>query len=650
MKSLDTVAHGGGRRRSPHARLVPALDAGSVVIDGGLLHERMQVNRDNSLGHGLAELERGGNLHNLRVAAGRAEGYHPTLTLDADVHKWLEAAYWELGRAEDPELRAHATEVAELLAATQQSDGYLNSWFQAVEPERRLSDLTRGCEMYCAGHLMEAAVAAGRATGDRAPLEMATRFADLLDREFGAQGRDAIDGHEEVELALVELFRATGERRYLELARRFIDARGLGWVGPGVFGPRYYQDHTPVRTADNVTGHAVRAMYLATGAADVYLEAGDPELLTALERQWAAMVETKMYLTGGLGSRERDEAIGEPYELPPDRAYCETCAAAGLMFWNWRMLQATGEAKYGDLLERALYNAFLAGVSLDGREFFYANPLEVREGFEPPFESEWSGETPWYISPAPEQATARRRSWFRCACCPPNVMRVLSSLEQYLATVTADGVQLHQYARGSVEVEVGGERVRLEVDTDYPWDGRVTVRIAEAPQSEWTLSLRVPSWASGARVQVGDETGDVSPGTWSRTARWSAGDVVVLEMPMRARWTSPSPRASATYGCLAIERGPLVYCVEQADNPGIDLADIRVVPGAELQDRPMDLSPGMAGVTFMAQVETPEWTGFADLATSASEHVAPVQVTAVPYFAWSNRDEGAMRVWIPART
>ncbi|MCU1431222.1 MAG: hypBA1, partial [Actinotalea sp.] len=462
---------------SPHAVWRPVVDRGEARITDGFLFGRMQTNREGSLRHGLEQLEAGGNLHNLRVAAGQAEGYHPTLTLDADVHKWVEAVGWELGRGADAGLQEALDRVVGLLLACQQDDGYLNSWFQAVEPDRRLTDLTRGCEMYCAGHLIEAGVVLSRVLGDRRLLQAAMTFADLLWEEFGPDGRAEIDGHEEVELALVELYRETGEARYLQLAARFIDERGHGLVGPGVFGPRYYQDHEPVREATTLTGHAVRAMYLNTGAADVYLEQGDGSLLEALERQWSSMVSTKMYLTGGLGSRERDEAIGEPYELSPDRAYCETCAAAGLIFWNWKLLQATGDARYADLLERTLYNAFLAGVSLDGRSYFYANPLEVREEHEAPHESEWSGETAWYISPAPEQATAHRRPWFRCACCPPNVMRVLSSLDQYLATTSESGLQVHQYATASIRAEVAGAPVAVDVATDYPWRGLVQVTV-----------------------------------------------------------------------------------------------------------------------------------------------------------------------------
>jgi DUF1680 family protein len=635
---------------SPFARLRPAVNSGRTRIHSGFLAERMRTNRETSLLYGLEQLEAGGNIHNLRVAAGEDDGYHPTLTLDADVHKWVEAVGWELGREPSTELSEALEAVLGLLLRVQEEDGYLNSWFQAVEPDRKLTDLTRGCEMYCAGHLIEAGVVLSRALGDERLLNASRRFADLLDKEFGAAGRAGIDGHEEVELALVELYRETGERRYLDLAERFVDERGHGLVGPGVFGPRYYQDHEPVRDADTITGHAVRAMYLATGAADVYLEKGDGQLLTALERQWDAMVSTKMYLTGGLGSRERDEAIGEPYELSPDRAYCETCAAAGLIFWNWKMLQATGDVRYADLLERTLYNAFLAGVSIDGQAYFYANPLEVRADHEAPHESEWSGETPWYISPAPEQATSHRRPWFRCACCPPNVMRVLSSLEQYVATTDERGLQLHQFATGTITAQLKAGQVGVAVQTDYPWNGTVTVTVNETVEGEWALSLRIPAWAEGAKISVDDVTSVASPGYWSSTRTWQVGDVVRLELPLVARATAPMPRASAVYGTIAIERGPLVYCVEQADNGDIPLGDVRVAPRPLLADGAgPDLVPGLVAVTVEAGVvPAPEAGAFAYRPAGAVEGTtARATLTAIPYFAWANRGGNAMRVWLP---
>ncbi|NUU05233.1 beta-L-arabinofuranosidase domain-containing protein [Leifsonia sp. C5G2] len=635
---------------SPFARVRPSVNSGRTRITSGFLAERMRTNRETSLLYGLQQLESGGNLHNLEVAAGDATGYHPTLTLDADVHKWLEAVGWELGRESSGELHAAKEKVLDLLLRVQEEDGYLNSWFQAVEPDRKLTDLTRGCELYCAGHLIEAGVVLSRTLGDKRLLDASCRFADLLVAEFGEGGRAEIDGHEEVELALVELYRETGEQRYLDLAERFIDERGHGLVGPGVFGPRYYQDHEPVREAETITGHAVRAMYLATGAADVYLEKGDPELLTALARQWDSMVSTKMYLTGGLGSRERDEAIGEPYELSPDRAYCETCAAAGLIFWNWKMLQATGDPRYADLLERTLYNAFLAGVSIDGRAYFYANPLEVRADHEAPHESEWSGETPWYISPAPEQATSHRRPWFRCACCPPNVMRVLSSLEQYIATSDDSGLQIQQFASGTIDAELDGRPVAADVQTDYPWNGTVTVTVTETTEAAWTLSLRIPGWAEGATVQVDEDAAAADPGYWSATREWKVGDTIRLELPLIPRATAPMPRASAVYGTVAIERGPLVYCVEQADNGDVDLGDIRVAAVPELADgEGPELVPGLVAVSVGAGVVTaPQAGAFAYRpADGVRRTETPTTLTAIPYFAWANRGGNAMRVWLP---
>jgi DUF1680 family protein len=319
------------------------------------------------------------------------------------------------------------------------------------------------------------------------------------------------------------------------------------------------------------------------------------------------------------------------------------------------MLQATGKSRYADLLERALHNAFLAGVSLEGRAYFYANPLEVREVHEAPHESEWSGETAWYVSPAPEQATSHRRSWFRCACCPPNVMRVLSSVERYLATTNHRGLQIHQYTSSRITVDLAGGRVVVRVATDYPWGGKIAVEIIETSMTEpWELSLRVPIWAAGATAAVNGSIGSAQPGYWRETRSWAVGDAILLTLPVDPRVTGPMPRASAIYGTVAIERGPLVYCIEQADNPGICLADLRFAPRPELRAVPgPDLVPGLVAVATEARVAEPPAIGAWAYASPPSEEPAAaaprdaVRVTAIPYFAWANRGGNAMRVWIP---
>jgi DUF1680 family protein len=629
-----------------HAVLRP-LGASDVAIGGGLWAERQRINREVTLPHGAEQLERAGNYENLRLAAGTSQGAYsglPLPFLDSDVYKWLEAVSWELGRAPSPELAALADRAIDLVAAAQAEDGYLDSYYQVLKPGVRYAELPMGHELYCAGHLVQAAVARARMTGRTDLLAIATRFVDNIAAAIGPAGRPGICGHPEIETALVELYRLTGDERHLELARCFLDRRGRGLLGPGTYGPAYYQDDRPVREALTVTGHAVRALYLACGVTDAFLETGERALLDASAAQWEDMVATRTYLTGGVGSRHRDESFGDPYELPPDRAYCETCAAIASIMWSWRLLLATGEARYADLVERTLYNGFLAGVSLDGRSFFYVNPLQLRAAHQRP----WNN-----------RGSAERAGWYRCACCPPNVMRLLASLQQYVATAGPRGVQLHQHVPGAVRATLaGGDAVELEVATGYPWSGRVEVTVARTGGGEWSLALRVPGWCRGARLSAaGEERGDLAPGAYATVTRsWRPGDRVVLELPVAARLTEPHPRVDAVRGCVAIERGPLVYCLEQVDLPaGVELADVALAPGAGLRE---GFEPDLLGGVVTVRAEgvrrsTAEWGGwpYRDPGHRAAGRPGePVPLTAIPYYAWANRTPGPMRVWIPGAT
>jgi uncharacterized protein len=519
-----------------HATVRP-LGTEHVQIEAGYWADRQRINREETLLAGHRQLERTGTLDNLRIAAGRLAGtFRGLVFVDSDVYKWLEAVSWELARGPTPELARLAAETIDVIAAAQQEDGYLNSYYQIVAPDRRFTDPQMGHELYCAGHLIQAAVAHARATGSTALLQVAVRFADYLDDMFGPGRRPYLEGHPEIEMALVELYRLTGRERYLKLAGHFIDQRGYGLVGPVSFGAAYYQDHRPVRDASTVTGHAVRALYLCAGVTDAYLETGDETLLAAQVRQWDDMVSKKLYLTGGVGSRHRDEAFGDPYELPPDRAYCETCAAIASVMWSWRLLLATGEARYADLIERTLYNGFAAGLSLDGRSYYYTNPLHVRSGHETQ-SSQGSG------------TAARREPWYTCACCPPNIMRLISSLGHYLATTDDDGVQIHQYVAGTVRTgATDGPAATLRVRTDYPWSGSVQIDVEETADEEWALSLRTPAWSHHTTVSVegSDAAAEHDQRGYLRIRRrWRPGDRVSLELDLAARLTAPHPRVDA---------------------------------------------------------------------------------------------------------
>jgi uncharacterized protein len=624
--------------------LWPAI-AGEII--GGFWADRRRVNREVSIPAGWNRLHEAGNFHNLELAAGRSTGgYVNDLPfLDSDVYKWLEAVAWAfadpvLGSSLADRLRQQLEETERLLRDAQQPDGYLDSHFQVRFPGERFVQLQWGHELYCAGHLIQAAVALHRTTGDSRLLEVARRVADLVVDRFGTEpGKvDGVCGHPEIETALVELYRETGAEPYLERARYFVDRRGHGLLGDGRFGRHYWQDHTPVRDAASVEGHAVRQLYLLAGVADVYVETGDASLLEALERLWAEMVATKTYLTGGIGAHHSDEAFGDPYELPNERSYCETCAAISSIMFSWRMLMITGEAKYADLMERTLYNGFLAGLSLDGQRYIYANPLQVREGHHA------RGDDHDY----------QRAAWFNCACCPPNVMRTLASLEHYVLLGSDARAVLHQYMTGRYAAAVAGDEVWMEVTTNYPWDGTVTIRIAEAPAGPWELALRVPHWAEQPTLTVNGTAVDTAPadGWWVVARQWNDGDQVVLVLPLQPRFTAADPRLDATRGAVAVEHGPLVYCLEAVDNPRHRLDDLTVDTAVAPEVVPSDETLGRVASIRTAGHLRPRtgasWWPYSIAGLPAGDEPGEsVPLTSVPYYTWGNRGPGAMRIWVP---
>ncbi|MEV6271363.1 beta-L-arabinofuranosidase domain-containing protein [Kribbella sp. NPDC051936] len=583
------------------------LPHGSTRISGGFWLERQRTNRDTTIPAAAQRLEEAGTLRNFRRTAGQETGadastepaFAGKLFADTDVYKWLEAVAWEQDREPSSELAAWQVGTNALVAAAQEPDGYLNTHTHLVLDGQRYGDLEKGHELYCAGHLFQAAVAQVRATGDRTLLDVACRFADHLCKTFGPGRLEGVDGHPLIETALVDLYRETGTAAYLELASYFVETRGHGTLTPpGHHGPAYFQDHLPVRETRTIAGHAVRALYLASGATDVAVETADDELLGTLRAMWSTMVESQTYLTGGLGSRWYGEAFGDPFELPPDAAYCETCAAIASVQWSWRLLLATGESKYADLIERTLYNAVISGVSLDGDRFFYVNTLKVRHNA---------------FADDQRSAVGGRQPWFGTACCPPNVMRTLSSLDQLVATADDDGVQVHLYAPASVRAgEIG-----FEIETEYPWHGTVRVRITATPDTPWTLRLRIPAWADSQRLTVNGHEGPLR-------RVWSVGDEVVLELPVAARRTAPDARIDAVRGCVAIERGPLVYCFEQQD-ADVVLDHTAVIAGELVEREQPDLLGGVTTIDVPARDGT---------------------LTAIPYYAWANRTVGPMTVWI----
>jgi hypothetical protein len=673
---LASAGTGGPAAPSPAAAAAqrPLAGAGAGLADG-LLHDWQRRNASASMPLALHQLETAGNLDNVRLAVragavakhdgatagvvpmdvatadgapaggdGRRPrqtglgpvdplpetGYRGPVFMDSDIYKTLEAIGWELVRSAEhpqPALAAFAESATGLLAQAQQPDGYLNSYVQ-VSGEPRYARLAWSHEMYCAGHLIQAAIALQRGGSTALPstalpsagrlLGVATRLADHLVREFAGRQK-GLDGHPIIETALVELYRETGTDSYLNLAQQFIDQRGHGLAGDSGMGRRYLQDHLPVRESLTEEGHVVRALYLEAGATDAAVETHDDELLQASIRRWDDMVASKTYLTGGNGSRHMNEGFGDRFELPPDRAYNETCAAIASFQWAWRLLLATGDAKYADHMERVLYNGFAGAVSAEGDRFFYVNPLQRREDH---FEKDDPG---------------RRRVWFNCACCPPNIMRLLASLQYYLATTDDGTLYLHQYT-GS---RLSGAGLDLEISTDYPWSGQVTVRVHAAPPDARGLALRIPAWSANTSVKINhlpERTVVPATGYLRLNQEWRPGDEVVLHLDMTPRWAYPDRRVDAVRGCAAIERGPLVYCAEQADQL-VRLDELAVRPGTRLTEHEVILD----GIGRTIQVSV------------AARHVPPppeqpvqrVSAVTIPYFQWDNRAPGAMRVWLP---
>jgi len=617
--------------------------AENVRLTGGLLGKWQYVNRTASLPHAIAKLEEAGNLDNLRLAAGDASRrghteYRGPAYMDSDVHKVVESLAWELAHHDDPALRDFVHQATELVGRAQCDDGYVNSYCQVLRPDERFVHLEGSHEHYTAGHLMQAAIAVHRSVGTDALLDIACRNADHLVKVFLDEGFDRLDGHPGVETALVELFRETGNTRYLDLAAKMVDDRGYGKVGKGRRGPAYFQDHMPVRAMRSVVGHVVRGLYLEAGIVDVACETGDADLLSSSITRWQDMVATRTAITGGLGARQLGEAFGERYEIPPDQSYNETCAALASIHWSWRLLLATGEAAYAELIERTLYNAFAASVSVDGRQYFKGVPLQRR-----PDHAEAVGDP------------RTRDAWFWSACCPPNVTRLMASLEHYLVTHTDDAVYLQQFANAAVQVKLEHGTVELDVETDYPWDGAVTIRVRQSPERAWTLGLRIPTWARSAELVVAGETRQIAgsePGYVMMRRTWRSGDTVTLRLDLTARLTRPHHRIDALRGCVAIERGPLVYCLEDVDQPAdTSLDDAAVVAKAEPRTLPRHELPGI-GETVPIELDgvqrhAPAGRGLPYFAQPPESTASAVVLRAIPYFQWANRGDGAMRVWIP---
>jgi len=607
---------------SPYAKLRP-VPIENVHLEDSFWAPRISMLREKTLPNQHEIIEETGRLFNFRRASGKEKGEFRGLYFnDSDVYKWVEAAAFSLAAGRNDELHRLTRQTILEIISAQDDNGYLNTYFTFENKDKRWTNLRDMHELYCAGHLIQSAIAYYRATGEHEFIDAVCRFADHIDEIFRLGKRDGTPGHPEIEMALVELYRLTGKRKYLELSKFFLDNRGKGLIG----GSPYHIDHKPFRELDEIVGHAVRSVYLNCGAADLYMEIGDEKLLETLFRLWHSMTERKMYITGGVGSRYVGEAFGKDYELPNVTAYAETCAAIANVMWNWRMLLITGEARFADVMELALYNGALVGISLNGEEYFYVNPLADR-------------------------GTHRRQRWFRCACCPPNIARLLASMPGYIYTVSSKGIWLHLYAQSRVSLDLNGMPIDLIQQTKYPWDGNVKIYVQPEAESLFSIFLRIPEWSRNSKVLVNNEPvhQPIKAGGYLELQRlWKNGDEIQLVLPMPIERVSCHPRVMENQDRIALRRGPLIYCVEQVDNPDCDVWNLILPSDSQMEARwEPNLLNGVMVITGEAYAADDEIDGqLYRVETHSSVKMRRVRFTAIPYFAWANREPGPMTVWI----
>lgn len=606
---------------------------------------RLETNRTVTIPHIYGQLEATGRISAFDLDFQRSLPAPIVLIFgDSDLAKWVEAASLSLATHPDEALASQVDQMADKIIHAQQADGYLNTHFIVADPKMRWKNLRDWHEMYCAGHLMEAAVTHYQATGNPKLLDALSRYADHIDQTFGHEPgkKHGYAGHPEIELALVKLYHATNNPHYLQLSSYFIDERGTQ--------PHYYdiearergedpteywfknyeycQAHLPIRDQTKVVGHAVRAMYLLSAVADIAHEKNDTTLLETGERLWNNLVTKRMYLTGGIGPSGNNEGFTKDYDLPDDTAYAETCATIGLIQWNHRMLQVSGESKYADVIERGLYNGFLSSISLTGDRFFYENPLA-------------------------SAGDRQRESWFECPCCPPNIARTFASLGQYFYSTGTNGVWIHLYAQGTANLTAGGEEIKLRQTTNYPWNGDVRIEVGMVHPKTFAVQLRVPGWCDGWQLAINGTPAQDIPihnGYLSIKRTWQDGDTIdfTMHMPVQTIWAHPSARF--LQGKVALQRGPLVYCLEGTDYRGISLDNITLNPqqiseGQFQIEHRDDLLGGISILRGPASLmDEREWTGTLYRSTHSSSH--SIEITAIPYFTWSNREPGEMRVWI----
>jgi DUF1680 family protein len=612
--------------QSPYAKL-HSVPVHAVTMGDGFWSPRRKAVFEHSIPGSLELLEKAGNMDNFRRLTGKKDvPYRGPVYMDSDLYKWIDGAGYELQSIENPQLRKQVDELVDLIVSVQEPSGYLDTKFTGVELKNRLKTWT-GHETYNLGHLLQGAITYYRATGDRKLLDAGAKFVNSLHAEYVVPKRPLVNGHPELEMAAIELYRITRDKRHLELAEYLLKSdfrTGLNLDSETIW---YSFTGVPFTDRTRVEGHAVRCMYAAAGATDYYLETGDPQFKAALDRIWKTLVSNSMYVTGGVGARARQEAIGEAFELP-NQAYGESCAAIGGLMWNWRMLLATGEAKYTDLIERALYNGINSGLSLDGNLYCYVNPLEA-----------WGLKT--------------RNPWYGTACCPMNLERTLGAIPGYMYNTSRDGLWVNLYHPSKLEWHLeDGTALHVAQQTDYPWKGDVTLELTPEKPAEFTVYLRVPAWSQRAKIAVnGNAVSGGRAGEYLAIRReWKAGDKITAGFDMRTQLLAADPRVADDIGKVAVQRGPIIYCIEQHDHVE-RLASLRL---AVSRDPSQEFTPefrrdflgGVMVLRHHGQAITGDLPLYAPLGAMKVPTTA-ADMTLIPYYAWENRGAVPMKVWIP---
>ena len=625
--------------KSPYAKL-HSVPVRAVTIEEGFWYKRRKTNVENSIPTMRQELESHGRMNNFRRLVGKSSAPQsgPYFS-DSDIYKWIDAVGWALQSGDQPELHHVTDSMIHEVVAIQEPGGYLNTYYQGDRASLRMTqhDQEVGHEMYCLGHMIQGAIAYYRATGDRTLLDAGMKMVDgFVIPNFGPgpNQKPIISGHPEIEMALIELYRTTGKKQYVELSGYILHGDDRWKIEPHRI--VYMFCGIPFTSRTKLEGHAVRAMYACCGATDYYLETGDPAYWKALNTLWEDLTKRQMYITGGVGARAQWEAFGEAYELPNAQAYGESCAAIGNLMWNWRMLAASGEAKFADVVERALYNGINSGMSLDGTTYCYRNPLAFD----------------------PSSGDKIRNPWYDVTCCPPNLQRTFSSLPGLFYSTSKDGLYVHLYDNSLLDWHLeDGTPIKVQQRTNYPWEGEVRMTITPADAHEFTLYVRIPWWAEAASVAVnGKPQSGTKAGEYLLIRRtWKPGEVVHLNFPMTTEVLAANPRVAENRGRVAVRRGPIIYCMEEIDQPnGVSLADVSLALDSksshEFQSEyKADLLDGIVvlrhrGGVLERSSATQALYGPVSLAPPKTR---PENTTFIPYCVWANRQSCAMEVWVP---